>query len=70
MLKTNDIKIIIKICKPSYSDLRTHERTVFLIIETSGNYAVVPQRGPIVLCDTHSWDAPLWVSEEKYKAKH
>lgn len=47
MLKTNDIKIIIKICKPSYSDLRSHERTVFSITETGGNYAVVPQRGPI-----------------------
>lgn len=46
MLKTNDIKIIIKKCKPSYSDLRSHEKTVLLITETGRNDAVL-QRGPV-----------------------
>lgn len=48
MLKINDIKIIIKMCKPSYSDLRSHERIVLLITEIGRNYNVL-QRGPVPL---------------------
>lgn len=46
MLKINDIKIIIKMCKPSYSDLKSHKRTVLLVTEMGRNYAVL-QRGPV-----------------------
>ena len=41
MLKINDIKIIIKMCKSCYSDLRSHERTVLLITEMGRNYVVL-----------------------------
>lgn len=41
MLKINDIKIIIKMCKPSYSDLRSHERTVLLTTEIGRNYVAL-----------------------------